>query len=550
VAQHFHSAVRDRILRYPRVCNIPQGIRMKRRKPAEPLTKKQDLIHLAILLVISLAIGVYLVTTTVVITKDGTWYIEQAKKLSSDPHDVIKSQSFGFPLLILITYKLIALLSNSSSLSTWIYSAQSITLLCRVLSLIPLYFIGKLLFGGNRSFRAILILIILPYPAEFGSDVLRDWPHILFLASGFLFLIWAVKQGKYRMFGAAGFAAGLGHTIRPECAQLLIYGALWIFIRLFSPKPGMSRPRLLCALSVLLIGFAIPAAPYMTARGKFLPVQLKALISFAYPEEPGEIREPEINSDNSLNTTSVAPGKIVKGIGELAEGISENLMYFFTPALLIGIYFRFPVRDGLRHRKQSSAMEIERFFVPALAALNVVMLITLYYYWGYISRRHSLPLVVFTIFYVPIGLEVSAGWLANRFSPSRDGLRHKSRPASDHDRRVWFFILLITGTAICLPKLLNRSGSDNPGYRTAAAWLKENTATDDLIAVSDKRITFYAERKALVYETAPPRQAEYVVIIVKDEDEKPEFVIAAQEQYSEWIDKHKNKMKLVIYKMP
>jgi hypothetical protein len=507
---------------------------MTRSKSANPLTKKQDLIHLAILLVIALGIGVYLIATTVVITKDGVRYIHLARKFSSEPQDVIKGLPFGYPFLIFVTHKLVTSLSGSSSLFTWIYSAQSITLLCRLLALIPLYFIGKLLVGDKRSFQAILILIILPYPAEFVSDVLREWPHILFLASGFLFLLWAAKQGKWWLFGAAGFAAGLGHTIRPECAQLIIYGALWIFIRLFSPKPGMSRTKLLCALSVLIIGFAIPAAPYITAREQFLPSKLKALISSAGSEESNEIQEPEIDRDNSIYIASGIPGKIAKAASELIGAISENLMYYFMPALLIGIYFRF--------RKKPSATEIEMFFMPAFAALNIIMLIALYYAWGYISRRHCLPLVVFTIFYVPIGLEISAGWLADLFS--------KSRPASDKDRRMWFFILLIIGTAVCLPKLLSRPGSDKPGFRAAAAWLMENTAQDDLIASPDSRITFYAERKAWIYETTLTKKTEYVVTIVKDENEVPDFVRNAQKQYSVWENEHRKNKKIVIYKMP
>ena len=208
---------------------------MTHTKSANPITNKQDFIHLAILLVIALATGVYLIAATVLISKDGVWYIEHAKKFSSEPQAVIKSLPFGFPLLIFITHKLAALFSSSSSLSIWIYPAQSLTLLCRFLSVIPLYFIGKQLVGSKKSFWAIIILIILPHPAEFGSDILRDWPHILFLASGFLFLIRAAKQGKWWFFALAGFAAGLGHTIRPECVQLIVYGALWIFIRLHFP---------------------------------------------------------------------------------------------------------------------------------------------------------------------------------------------------------------------------------------------------------------------------------------------------------------------------
>lgn len=515
---------------------------MARSKSANPFNKKQYLIHLAILLVIALGIGVHLIATTVLITKDGVWYIQQARRFSSNPQVVIKGQPFGFPFLIFITYKLVALFSGSSSLFTWIYSAQSVTLLCRLLALIPLYFIGKLLVGGKQSFRAILILIFLPYPAHFVSEVLREWPHILFLASGFLFLLWGAKQGKWWLFAVTGFVAGLGHTIRPECAQLIIYGALWIFIRLFSPKPEMSRPGLLCALFVLLIGFAIPAAPYMTARGQFLPSKLKALISPAGSEESKEIQEPEIDSDNNIYTASGMPGRMAKAIGELIGAISENLMYYFLPALLIGIYFHF--------RKRTAAAGPESFFMPAFAVLNILMLIALYYSWEYISRRHCLPLVVFTIFYVPIGLQVSAEWFANRFSPARDGLRHKSKPASDRDCRRWFFILLITGMIICLPKLLSRTGSDKPGFRVAAAWLKENTAPDDLIAVPDRRITFYAERKELIYETTFSSKADYVVTIVKDENEVPDFVGNAQKQYSAWENERKKNKKIVIYKMP
>jgi len=507
---------------------------MTRSKSANLLAKKQDLIHLAILLVIALVIGVYLITKTVVVTKDGVWYIEQAKSFSNEPLYVIKGRPFGYPFLIFAAHKLISSLSGGSSLFTWIYSAQSITLLCRLLALIPLYFIGKLLVGSRRSFQAILILIILPYPAEFVNDILREWPHILFLATGFLFLMLAAKHGKWWFFGATGFVAGLGHMIRPECTQLIIYGALWIFIRLFAPKPGMSKPKLLCALSVLLIGFAIPAAPYITARGKFLPTKLKALISSANPEESKETEEPQTNSDYCLYTASSMPGKIAKAIGQLAGVMSENLMYYFVPALLIGIYSRF--------RKESPATEIERFFVPAFAALNVVMLIALYYSWQYISRRHSFPLVAFTIFYVPIGLEVSAGWFANRFS--------KSRTASDQNCRLWFFILLITGMVICMPKLLRRPDSDKQGYRTAAAWLKENTAQEDLIAAPDSRITFYAERKGIIYDAEPPARAGYVVSIVENEEQKPDFVKTPKEEYSVWVDKREKNKKLVIYKMP
>jgi hypothetical protein len=503
-------------------------------KSGDSLDKKRDITRLAILLVIALGIGLYLIVTTAVITKDGVFYVRQAMKLSTDPQDVIKGLPFGYPLLIFAAHKLAASLSGGSSLFTWVYSAQGITLLCRLLSLIPLYFIGKILVGGKRSFQAIFVLILLPYPAEFVSEVLREWPNILFLASGLLFLLWAAGRGIWWLFAAAGLAAGLGHIIRPESAQIVIYGVLWILIRLISPRPNMNRAKLLGALAVMIIGFAIPVAPYMTARDQFLPEKLKKLVSAADAEQSKKIPEATVISASDTNIASGMPVRLANAFGELAGRASEDLMYFFVPFLLTGIYFRF--------RKRSPAGEIEKFFLPAFAVFNILMLIVLYYQWGYISRRHCLPLVVFTIYYVPVGLEVSAGWPADRFS--------KSRPALEKDRRTWFFILLAIGSAICLAKLLGRPGTDKTGYRAAAAWLRENTAQDDRIASPDSRIPFYAERKALIYETAPARKTAYIVAIVEDENKTPDFVKNAREEYSVWENEHRKKKKIVIYRAP
>ena len=172
-------------------------------KFGDSLDKKRDFIHLAILLAIALGIGIYLIVTTLVITKDGVLYIQQAMKFSTDPQAVIEKLPPGYPFLIFVTHKLAVSLGGGSSLFVWIYSAQGITLLCRLLSLIPLYFIGKILVGAKRGFQAIFVLIILPYPTEFVSDILREWPNILFLASGFLFLLMAARRGLWWLFAAA-----------------------------------------------------------------------------------------------------------------------------------------------------------------------------------------------------------------------------------------------------------------------------------------------------------------------------------------------------------
>lgn len=465
------------------------------------LINKRDFIYLAILLAVAFIIGLYLIATTVLISEDGVFYIEQARKLHTEPLDVIKEHHLGYPFLIFIVHKVIALFSNNQSVNIWIYSAQSVSLLCRLLALIPLYFIGKFLVEARTSFLAILILVLLPYPAKFGSDVLRDWPYILFLTSGFLLLLNGAKRFKCWMFGAAGLLAGLGHIIRPECAQLILYGALWLLIGLFLPKRNMNRTKLLCALFVLLIGFLIPAAPYIKIRGRILlPKAQKHIISSRILESE-KTKEQTVDYANKVCTASSLPSDIVKAIGKLVEDISDNLLYYFMPVWLIGIYFRF--------RKQGPAMEIERFFVPFFVVLNIIVLILVSCNWGYLSRRYSLSLVVLTIFYVPVGLQVLSDWLRGRFG--------KDRLGSGRNQQLWFLVLFMIGIVICMPKLIKPMRMDKQNYRYVARWLAMNTDDDDLIGVPDKRISFYAERKGLIYNRIVPDKAKYVVALFKDD---------------------------------
>jgi len=496
---------------------------------------KHDIIHLAILLAIAIGVGIYLIATTALIAKDGVYYIENARRFSSEPMQIIKGESFGYPFLVFAAHKLISAFSNSSSVYTWIYSAQSVSLLCRLFAIASLYFIGKLLVGGSKSFWAILILVMLPYPARFGSDVLRDWPNILFLSAGFLCLLWGAKQSKWWVFGLAGLAAGLGHMIRPECAQLVVYGVLWLLIGFLLPNHNMSRPQLVYALLILLIGFAIPAAPYMKARGQILPEKLKHLVGYSCRLGHGRPQGDNIDNTGNINVALSFPGNTAEAVSTLVGGVSENLMYYFLPALLIGIYYHF--------RRESALTATERFFIPVFIAFNSLMLILLFNSYGYISRRHVLPLVAFTIFYVPAGLQVLSDWLINRFS--------KLRLQTVHGRQLWFFVLFGVGVSICLPNLFKPIRVEKQSYRAVANWLRENTRREDVVGVPDTRMSLYAERDGVFYEGGEiPAKARYIVKIVDEESENKElnFNRAVREEHSLWIDRGKKK-KLVVYRM-
>lgn len=502
------------------------------------LVKKQDLIHLAILLVVALGIGIYLIATTVLIAKDGVFYIEHAQKFSSDPVRIIKSHPPGYPFLIFISHKFIGLFNSGSSAQSWVYSAQSITLLCRLLALIPLYFIGRILVGSRRSFWAVLILVILPHSAKFGCEVVREWPYILFLSVGFLGLLIGANQSKWWIWGLVGLSAGLGYLIRPESTQLLVYGFIWLTLCMFWQKVyGASRWKILIGLALLLVGFAIPAVPYMKSTGRIIPPKVKHIMkSFSSNTWPDETDIPKINAIRSnYNVAGIVSLNVLKALGEIFKTIGENLMWFFMLPLVIGLYYSF----------RSNAKCEERFLMTAFILVNVTMMVLRYCYIQLaVSKRWSLPLITFTIFYIPVGLHVVGNWLESKFPMNK-----QETDISREKRGNWFLVLLLIGIGVCIPKLFRPVRIEKQGYRDAAEWLSKNTAATDIIAVPDKRISFYAERKGLAYDKNVPKGVKYVVGIVKDEDKRLQWDRNVQEKYSAWLDKRNKKKRIVIYEV-
>ena len=104
---------------------------------------RSDVLHVGVLAGLCLLIGIYLIVTTVLIARDGVFYIERAQQLAEDPVGVAWGHPPGYPLLLWAAHEAAVRFAENDSPLLWVYSAQAITLLCRVLALIVLYFIAS-----------------------------------------------------------------------------------------------------------------------------------------------------------------------------------------------------------------------------------------------------------------------------------------------------------------------------------------------------------------------------------------------------------------------
>jgi hypothetical protein len=498
--------------------------------------KDKNVINVSILLTVALCIGVYLIATTVLIAKDGVTFVKYAMQLEIAPVKtmIMEYQHPGYPWLILTAYKMTAFLRENTTLSSWIYCGQGVTLIFRLLAITILYFTARRLFGARLGFWGTLIFVVLPRPAEYGSDVLSDWPHLFFLAAGLFLLLQGATGGRWRLFGFAGLFAGAGYLIRPECFLLVVSGGLWLGLQLLRPRPRISKGKAVSALILLLMGFLALALPYMILKGALFPK--KNVGQFVQSSQPREVHAqshfivPQIREISRFTLWNIS-----KALGKLVGNIGETLMWFFVPFLFIGMYTWFKTRTW---------REPDSFIIAAFVIVNIPIMIWLYCKYDYMSDRHTLPLLLFAILYVPVGLQESAIWLRQRFS-SHAGLF----AATSRDERFWFLVLLVMGVLICVPKLLGPIRSEKQGYKAAANWLKANTDSAARIAVPDKRISFYAERTELVYEDERvPEKAEYIVKIFQKQKDPFTYTKRPGKVEYEYLDKAKRGTNVVIYR--
>ncbi|MBC8394271.1 MAG: glycosyltransferase family 39 protein, partial [Deltaproteobacteria bacterium] len=488
-----------------------------------------------ILTAITLVLGLYLIVTTVLIAKDGVVYIQHAQKMAQQHTATYKSYLPGYPFLIWTAHQFAGLFSNKTSNQTWIYAAQGVNLLCRLLALIPLYFTGKLFVGTKNSFWALIILILLPFSAELGSDVLREWPYLLFLSTGFFLLLWGSEYKKWWAFGGVGLAAGFGYLVRFESIQLIVYAVLWLAgCILRTQSSGYSKKKIVLITLLLIACFAIPVVPYLLIADNIIPANIRHIWRM-------------ITSSNPLNqkpagelmylTAGLFSGDTFHAFEEMFKTFGENLMWVFLPPLIIGMI----------HRLKTQAEPVEKFFITTAVLLNIALMFIRYLYvQPAISSRWTFILVVYTFYYIPDGFRILNEWIRNVFKKS-DVLQI---PQSTNTASCLSILLLIC-ISICLPKLLRPIRNDKPGYLKASSWLAGNSDKDDIIAAEDGRLFYYAQREGMTFcseytkDVFPP-QARYLVRLLRP-NESLEISADVSIKYSTWVNEKEKRKRIVVY---
>ncbi len=452
---------------------------------------RKDLKNILTLVLISLVLGIYLIATTVVISKDGVTYIERSQTVLSDFNQLVKAKApIGFDMLIVGVHSGYSLFFKTQSLQSWILSAQICVLTCKILAMVSLYFFGRCFFNRKHVFISLLVLSFLPHPTQFGVDVIRDWPHILFLFTAMLFLTKGIRCSSAGYMAAAGIVCALGQIIRMECMQVMIYG-LFMFVILFGSTVFKKKklPKKHIWL-FLLAGYLLVFIPYCHKREKIFPAKrIKTFLT--------DNHNP--NSDERVCAGDPVDETLLNATVNLAQTIMENFHYYFILPVGIGLYLRMCRKPKIMWKKN--------LLIGLFIGFNGVILLLLHLNHGYISRRHALPLCVMLSFHIPSGTYAIALYLTAKVKETHPNLKK------------WASAFIVIGIVICLPKTVSPIGKGKEVYGEAAKWIETHTAPDDRFVTFDPRIPFYGNRsnwKLYNEKKRPEMEPDYLICVTKN----------------------------------
>jgi hypothetical protein len=488
-----------------------------------PITDPGDRFRLALLLAVAVAVHGWLIGHTFVTARDGVGFARYAyligkpSKLPADPaapnrprtaRDVFQQSQHppGFPAAVFVTSQVVRLAYHPGGpheLQDQMLLAVQLTAAAGgVLLVLPTYWLGRKLFGKFAGFAAALLFQVLPVPAHVTADALTEGVYLLGLATTLLLGVRAVGKPSVGAFLQCGLAAGLTHLVRFEgvaagaAVGLVLVGL--VVARQWAAKPAAGW------LAALVVGTAIPAAPYMALIGG---VSNKPSVKNLWDRINGSPREQMLKSwqkaeaparpGAALLATWIPPE--VKGTERVAAAVGavakEGLKAIhYAPALWAAVGV---VACLLRLRSDPRPAVLLVF-----GGLTVGILVMLGSReagddGGYVSERHTLPLAYLGCLFAAGGLEPAARWCQG-VRGLRDLVAAVGGPRW---AAVWVLAALV---ASGLPGALKPLHQHRVGHKYAGEFLAAHATAEDVIVDPFEWAQFYCGR---TLDSIPPDPA-------------------------------------------
>lgn len=476
-------------------------------QPPRPSGLRREAAVLVILVLFAAGVRLWLIRHTEVAARDSIGFIRYALQLEDQAWPEVfnaNKQHPGYPLAILAVSGSLRLYQGQLDSLALQRSAQLASALAGILLVVPMYLLGKEVFGRSAGFWGAVLFQCLPVSGRILSDGLSEALFLLLMAVAMLFAARALKSGAVAWFILCGLVTGLAYLTRPEGLLILaVAGSILIGLQ-FSAAWRRSWLRVL-GCGTALVGTAVAVgAPYAIAIGGLTNKPTgQELLNFQStsadrPEptlllNPGSPR-PLLASVLAVWSLDHQKGSWLWGLWAVIFEILKAYYYvLWLPALLAAWWFR------------DRAWMTPGYWVLLLTCfLHLALVWRVAVTGGYVSERHVLVPVLAGVFAAATGITFLASRLA--------ALRFPAALSS-----AWpALVVLVLLTCCGLLGTLRPLHPNRAGHRAAGLWLAEHATPYDSIYDPFCWAYFYAgglfwEGRAWV---APPdyQRTSYVVL--------------------------------------
>lgn len=354
--------------------------------PEPTADSRSDLIRLAVAIALALVVRTWVVVHTQVPARDGVGFIRTALHFEQKRWvDVIRQteQHPAYPLAVLAVSKPVRLLAGGLTPEAMVLSAQLVSLLAGVLMVVPVYFLGKSLFDRNAGFLAAALLQCLPVFVHVTSDALSESLFLLFVITALVFAVRAVRVPAAWRFFLAGVFAGLAYWTRPEGAEVVTAVSLVVAIvglTRWGLRATTVRAAALAAGALPLIALYVGITGHLTNK----PTGIEVIHGHATTPAPQACGSRTLLATFWDSNSQAGQSRTLWSLKAVTAESVKSTHYTVGALAVFGLWW---FRRKLR-------IDAALWVLLAYAAMHLALLCRLAIVIGYVSERHTLPLVM------------------------------------------------------------------------------------------------------------------------------------------------------------
>ena len=431
--------------------------------------------RVALLMMAATALLVWRASRAEVLSADGLRYTTQAKKIAAGDWygGLVKSVDHPmYPLQIAGVWTIIGMPDTPVG---WQNAAWTASCIHGVLLVIPLYWIGRNLFGDNAAWLGVAAFYAVPHTSQILADALSESTFLHFWCWSLGCALEFLRKGRPAWLAGVATAGAMAYWTRPEGMLICLALGLTILVTPLLPHTRVDWPRLGRVLALLGVATALFSVPVVLSRGsigtkpaiaKVLGLQKRSAAHAVERERPLDPNQTE------LQTWAEAVAAFYRATKEAttSAGLALAAIGFAT------------------WRRPSAASARSGLLVLFILGLSALALVRLHATQGYCAPRHTLvPSQILLL-----GSGAGLYWVSNKLLEvlSRFRLIPAGLPAQPGPV-VWLLLAVVWGSAQA-SAFMKPIGYDALGYRQAGEFLAKTTGKTEPIIDLTGWSTFYA----------------------------------------------------------